>query len=187
MALLDSPCERARLEGMTVGKLARGYEEIVGEPTRSRHKQYLVRRILWRVQARAEGDLSERAKRRAAEIADVADIRITGTFDQHSVAFASVTQQFNTGTPMGRLVLNVLLSFAQFERERIAERIREKIAAKRRRGEWAGGRPILGYDVDRTGPSPKLVVILNVLHQSPPESRSVSHKSPAHHELRSSF
>jgi hypothetical protein len=67
------------------------------------------------------------------------------------------------------------------------ERIREKIAAKRRRGKWAGGRPILGYDVDRTGPSPKLVVILNVLHQSPPESRSVSHKSPAHHELRSSF
>jgi site-specific DNA recombinase len=84
--------------------------------------------------------------------------RIMGTFDQHSVAFVSVTQQFNTGTPMGRLVLNVLLSFAQFERELIAERIRDKIAAQRRRGKWAGGRPILGYDVDRTGPSPKLVV-----------------------------
>jgi hypothetical protein len=77
MAQLDLPCERARLEGMTVGQLARVYEEIVGEPARSRHKQYLVRRILWRVQARAEGDLSERAKRRAAEIADVADIRVT--------------------------------------------------------------------------------------------------------------
>jgi site-specific DNA recombinase len=84
--------------------------------------------------------------------------RIMGTFDEHSVAFVSVTQQFNTSTPMGRLVLNVLLSFAQFERELIAERIRDKIAAQRRRGKWAGGRPILGYDVDRTGPSPKLVV-----------------------------
>jgi site-specific DNA recombinase len=84
--------------------------------------------------------------------------RIMGTFDEHSVAFVSVTQQFNTSTPMGRLVLNVLLSFAQFERELIAERIRDKIAAQRRRGKWAGGRPILGYDVDRSGPSPKLVV-----------------------------
>ncbi len=68
-----------------------------------------------------------------------------GTFDQHSVAFVSVTQQFNTGTSMGRLILNVLLSFAQFERELIAERIRDKIAAQRRRGKWAGGRAILGY------------------------------------------
>ncbi|MFM9067988.1 MAG: recombinase family protein, partial [Planctomycetota bacterium] len=51
--------------------------------------------------------------------------RIMGTFDEHSVAFVSVTQQFNTSTPMGRLVLNVLLSFAQFERELIAERIRD--------------------------------------------------------------
>jgi hypothetical protein len=62
---------------MTVGQLARVYEEIVGEPARSRHKQYLIRRILWRVQARAEGDLSERARRRAAELADDADVRVT--------------------------------------------------------------------------------------------------------------
>jgi site-specific DNA recombinase len=59
---------------------------------------------------------------------------------------------------MGRLMLNVLLSFAQFEREIIGERIRDKIAAQRRKGMWAGGVPILGYDVDRTGVSPKLVV-----------------------------
>lgn len=79
-------------------------------------------------------------------------------FDQRKVAFVSVPQQFNTSTPMGRLVLNVLLSFAQFEREIIGERIRDKIAAQRRKGKWAGGHPILGYDVDRSGGSPKLVV-----------------------------
>lgn len=84
--------------------------------------------------------------------------RIMEVFDQRKVAFVSVTQQFNTSTPMGRLVLNVLLSFAQFEREIIGERIRDKIAAQRRKGKWAGGFPILGYDVDRSGGSPKLVV-----------------------------
>jgi site-specific DNA recombinase len=73
------------------------------------------------------------------------------TFDQHQVSFVSVTQQFNTATSMGRLVLNVLLSFAQFEREIISERTRDKIAATRRKGKWAGGRPILGYDVDPRG------------------------------------
>jgi site-specific DNA recombinase len=70
------------------------------------------------------------------------------TFDKHQVAFVSVTQQFNTATSMGRLVLNVLLSFAQFEREIITERTRDKIAATRRKGKWAGGHPLLGYDVD---------------------------------------
>jgi site-specific DNA recombinase len=84
--------------------------------------------------------------------------RIMAVFDQQNVAFVSVTQQFNTSTPMGRLVLNVLLSFAQFEREIIGERIRDKIAAQRRKGKWTGGFPILGYDVDRSGSSPKLVV-----------------------------
>src|SRR5256886_9025032 len=71
--------------------------------------------------------------------------------EKHRVALVSVTQQFNSGTSMGRLVLNVLLSFAQFEREIIAERTRDKIAATRRKGKWAGGRPILGYDVDAKG------------------------------------
>src|SRR5271165_7299571 len=70
------------------------------------------------------------------------------TFDKHQVAFVSVTQQFNTATSMGRLILNVLLSFAQFEREIISERTRDKIAATRRKGKWSGGLPILGYDVD---------------------------------------
>ena len=73
------------------------------------------------------------------------------TFENHQVSFVSVTQQFNTATSMGRLVLNVLLSFAQFEREIISERTRDKIAATRRKGKWAGGHPILGYDVDPQG------------------------------------
>jgi site-specific DNA recombinase len=66
-------------------------------------------------------------------------------FDRHGVSFAAVTQQFNTATSMGRLVLNVLLSFAQFEREIISERTRDKIAAARRKGKWSGGLPPLGY------------------------------------------
>ncbi len=68
-------------------------------------------------------------------------------FERHHVAFVSVTQQFNTATSMGRLILNVLLSFAQFEREMISERTRDKIAATRRKGKWSGGASILGYDV----------------------------------------
>ena len=73
------------------------------------------------------------------------------TFEKYKVSFVSVTQQFNTATSMGRLVLNVLLSFAQFEREIISERTRDKIAATRHKGKWAGGWPILGYDVDPQG------------------------------------
>ena len=73
--------------------------------------------------------------------------RMMQVFDTANVSFVSVTQQFNTATSMGRLVLNVLLSFAQFEREIISERTRDKIAATRRMGKWAGGWPVLGYDV----------------------------------------
>ncbi|MFQ5734739.1 MAG: recombinase family protein [Planctomycetaceae bacterium] len=84
--------------------------------------------------------------------------RIMATFDDRKVSFVSVTQHFNTTHPMGRLTLNILLSFAQFEREIIGERIRDKLAAQCRKGKWIGGPPVLGYDVDRTGPSPKLVI-----------------------------
>jgi site-specific DNA recombinase len=73
------------------------------------------------------------------------------TFEKHKVSFVAVTQQFSTATSMGRLVLNVLLSFAQFEREIISERTRDKIAATRRKGKWAGGMPLLGYDVGPQG------------------------------------
>ena len=74
--------------------------------------------------------------------------KLMDTFDKHQVSFVSVTQQFNTAQSMGRLVLNVLLSFAQFEREIISERTRDKMAATRRKGKWCGGRPLLGYDLD---------------------------------------
>ena len=73
--------------------------------------------------------------------------RIMEVFDEHHVSFVSVTQQFNTSTSMGRLMLNVLLSFAQFEREIIAERTRDKMSAARRKGKWTGGVPVLGYDL----------------------------------------
>ncbi|MDF1690596.1 MAG: recombinase family protein [Cycloclasticus sp.] len=68
------------------------------------------------------------------------------TFDQHDVSFVSITQQFNTSTSMGRLTLNVLLSFAQFEREVTGERIRDKVAASKKKGMWMGGYVPLGYD-----------------------------------------
>ena len=84
--------------------------------------------------------------------------RIVETFERHNVSFVSVTQHFNTTNSMGRLTLNILLSFAQFEREIIGERIRDKIAASRARGKWTGGTPILGYDVDRSNGGPRLVV-----------------------------
>jgi site-specific DNA recombinase len=80
--------------------------------------------------------------------------RIVDVLDRHGVSFVAVTQQFDTSTPMGKLTLNVLLSFAQFEREMIAERTREKMVAARRKGKYTGGTPPLGYDA-REG---KLVV-----------------------------
>ena len=73
--------------------------------------------------------------------------RIVAIFDAAEVSFVSVTQAFNTTTSMGRLTLNVLLSFAQFEREVTAERIRDKIAASKRKGMWMGGVPPIGYQV----------------------------------------
>jgi site-specific DNA recombinase len=72
--------------------------------------------------------------------------RMMGEFEKFKVSFVSVTQQFNTTHSMGRLTLNILLSFAQFERELVSERTRDKIALARQRGKYAGGRPVLGYD-----------------------------------------
>ena len=73
--------------------------------------------------------------------------KLVEVFDRHGVSFVSITQQFNTTASMGRLTLNVLLSFAQFEREVIGERVRDKIAASKKKGLWMGGMPPLGYDV----------------------------------------
>jgi site-specific DNA recombinase len=83
--------------------------------------------------------------------------KLVELFDQHSVSFVSVTQSFNTTTSMGRLTLNVLLSFAQFEREVIGERVRDKIAASKAKGLWVGGSIPLGY----ASINKKLVVVPN--------------------------
>jgi site-specific DNA recombinase len=72
--------------------------------------------------------------------------RIVDVLDRHDIGFVSVTQQFDTSNSMGKLTLNILFSFAQFEREMIAERTREKMVAARRKGKWTGGVPPLGYD-----------------------------------------
>ena len=82
----------------------------------------------------------DRLTRSLADFAKIVEI-----FDAKGASFVSVTQQFNTTTSMGRLTLNVLLSFAQFEREVTGERIRDKIAASKKKGMWMGGMPPLGY------------------------------------------
>ena len=84
----------------------------------------------------------DRLTRSLADFAMIVEV-----FDAQGVSFVSVTQAFNTTTSMGRLTLNVLLSFAQFEREVTGERIRDKIAASKKKGMWMGGLPSLGYDV----------------------------------------
>ena len=84
----------------------------------------------------------DRLTRSLADFAKLVEL-----FDSHGVSFVSVTQQFNTTTSMGRLTLNVLLSFAQFEREVTSERIRDKIAASKRKGIWVGGNLPLGYEM----------------------------------------
>jgi len=76
-------------------------------------------------------------------------VQLLELFEKHNVAFVSVTQAFNTNNSMGRLTLNILLSFAQFEREIISERVKDKMGAARKKGKWLGGMPILGYDLDK--------------------------------------
>ena len=100
--------------------------------------------------------------------------KIVEAFDARGVSFVSITQQFNTTTSMGRLTLNVLLSFAQFEREVAGERIRDKIAASKKKGMWMGGLPSLGYDVKNR----KLVI-------NQEQARTVLHIFQRYVELRS--
>ena len=100
--------------------------------------------------------------------------KIVEVFDQAGVSFVSVTQQFNTTTSMGRLTLNVLLSFAQFEREVTGERIRDKIAASKKKGMWMGGVVPLGYRVENR----KLVV-------NPEEAKTVRWLFERYLELKS--
>ena len=86
----------------------------------------------------------DRLTRSLADFAKLVEV-----FDQHQVSFVSITQSFNTTSSMGRLTLNVLLSFAQFEREVIGERVRDKITASKKKGLWVGGPVPLGYPVLR--------------------------------------
>jgi len=109
-----------------------------------------LQRLLADVEAgRIECVVTYKVDRLSRSLLDFA--RLIGTFEAHGVSFVSVTQQFNTATSVGRLMMNVLLSFAQFEREIIAERTRDKMSAARRRGKWTGGVPVLGYDVAPEG------------------------------------
>ena len=89
--------------------------------------------------------------------------KIVEAFDAKGVSFVSVTQQFNTTTSMGRLTLNILLSFAQFEREVTGERIRDKIAASKKKGMWMGGLVPLGYDLEdrKLVPNPKEAALVS--------------------------
>ena len=98
----------------------------------------------------------DRLTRSLADFAKLVEL-----FDKKAISFVAVTQQFNTTTSMGRLTLNVLLSFAQFERELSSERVRDKVAASRKKGKWTGGGVPLGYDtkdkklvVNQTKPIP---------------------------------
>jgi site-specific DNA recombinase len=104
-----------------------------------------LQRLLEDVQAgKVDVIVVYKVDRLTRSLADFA--KLVELFDQHNVSFVSVTQQFNTTTSMGRLTLNVLLSFAQFEREVTSERIRDKIAASKRKGLWVGGMAAMGYD-----------------------------------------
>ena len=104
-----------------------------------------MKRLLERVRARrVDVIVIYKIDRLTRSLTDFA--KLAEEFDQYGVSFVSVTQQFNTTTSMGRLMLNVLLSFAQFEREIAGERIRDKIAASKKKGMWMGGSVPLGYD-----------------------------------------
>jgi site-specific DNA recombinase len=106
-----------------------------------------LQRLLSEIQSgRIDVIVVYKVDRLTRSLADFA--KLVELFDQHGVSFVSVTQAFNTTTSMGRLTLNVLLSFAQFEREVTGERIRDKIAASKKKGIWMGGVVPLGYRVE---------------------------------------
>src|SRR5262249_21207715 len=112
----------------------------------------------------------DRLTRSLADFANLIDL-----FDAHGVSFVSVTQSFNTSSSMGRLTLNVLLSFAQFERELIGERVRDKIAASKRKGIWVGGPVPLGYAaVDK-----KIVVVPAEVRRFARSLRAISSLAPS--------
>lgn len=140
------------LAAMDVKALQAEHVKLFGQPATSAHRQYLFRKIAWQVQAEAQGGLPEAVREEDRLTRSLLDFaRIMEVLDKHGASFVSVTQQFNTTSSLGRLTLNILLSFAQFEREMIAERTRDKMSAARRKGRWVGGIPMLGYDLSDQG------------------------------------
>src|SRR6476469_6261479 len=118
-----------------------------GGYTGANQERPVLKRLLDDVHAKAiECVVLYKVDRLSRSLFDFA--RLMQMFTEQGVSFVSVTQQFNSSTPMGRLTLNVLLSFAAFDRDLVSERTRDKKGAARRKGKWLGGTPMLGYDVD---------------------------------------
>ena len=128
LSLLDEPYDDGGLSGGTLDRPA--LQRLLTEVDEGRIDRIVVYKI-------------DRLTRSLADFA-----RIVDRLDTAGASFVSVTQSFNTATSMGRLTLNMLLSFAQFEREVTAERIRDKIAASKKKGLWMGGNVPMGYEPD---------------------------------------
>src|SRR5947209_11015348 len=128
--------------------LTRAYND--GGYSRASIERPALAQLLFDIEARrVDCVLVYKVDRLSRSLLDFA--RLLSLFEKRGVSFVSVTQDFNTATSMGRLTLNILLSFAQFEREIISERTRDKLSAARRKGKWIGGMPILGDDVAPEG------------------------------------
>jgi DNA invertase Pin-like site-specific DNA recombinase len=137
--------------GWTV--LAERYDD--GGYTEANLERPALRKLLVDIQAgRIDAVLVYKVDRLSRSLLDFA--RLMEIFERHQVSLVSITQPLNTTGSMGRLTLNILLSFAEFERSMIADRTRDKMAAARRKGKWVGGTPVLGYDIAEAGG--KLVV-----------------------------
>jgi site-specific DNA recombinase len=132
--------------GWTV--LAERYDD--GGYTGANLERPALRKLLVDIEAgRVDAVLVYKVDRHSRSLLDVA--RLMEIFERHQVSLVSVTQPLNTTGSLGRLTLNILLSFAEFERSMIADQTRDKMAAARRKGKWVGGTPVLGYDIADAG------------------------------------
>ena len=147
--------QREASEAFIVSQKHEGWEVITehfddGGYTGGNMERPALKRLLAAIEARkVDCIVVYKVDRLSRSLLDFA--RIIEVFDNNGVSFVSITQSFNTTTSLGRLTLNILLSFAQFERELVSERTRDKMSAARRKGKWVGGLPVLGYDIDSKG------------------------------------